>query len=101
MDNSACSEGQQNNPDISGVGVRISFYLQTIFLGACSTLQRHFKTYLILHPVLLIDRSWEDAPSALWTFIATSFGLTVAAIAQVRNQSLSFFQALQVSNLVW
>jgi hypothetical protein len=50
-------------------------------------------------PVLLVDRSWQDAPIALWTFIATSFGLTIAAIVQ--QEHLTLFQALQVSNLVW
>ena len=52
-------------------------------------------------PVLLVDRSWQDAPSALWTFIATSFGLTLAALVQATQNQLSLFQALQVSNLVW
>jgi hypothetical protein len=81
---SSCDQSQfAVNPDISGIGVRCSFYLQTFLL------------------VLLVDRSWEDAPSALWTFIATSFGLTVAALAQVTKNQLSLFQALQVSNLVW
>lgn len=75
--------GLSNNPDISGKGVRISFYLQTFLL------------------VLLVDRSWQDAPAALWTFISTSFGLTVAAVVQASFRQLSFFQALQVSNLVW
>lgn len=51
--------------------------------------------------VLLVTRSWEDAPGALWTFVTTSFGLTVAAIVQAKDQQLSLFQALQVSNLVW
>ncbi|CAL1695043.1 unnamed protein product [Somion occarium] len=76
-------KGQTVNPDISGIGVRLSFYLQNFCL------------------VLLVDRSWEDAPGALWTFTSTSFGLTVAAIIQARSGLLSFFQALQVSNLVW
>lgn len=73
----------QGNPDISGIGVRLSFYLQNFLL------------------VLLVDRSWEDAPSALWTFTSTSFGLTVAAIVQSQQAQLSFFQAIQVTNLVW
>jgi len=73
----------ENNADISGVGVRVSFYLQTFFL------------------VLLVDRSWQDAPSALWTFISTSFGLTIAAVIQASYEQLSLFQALQVANLVW
>ncbi|TDL28337.1 hypothetical protein BD410DRAFT_216204 [Rickenella mellea] len=79
---------QQSNPDISGVGIRISFYLQNFLL------------------VLLVNRSWEDAPNALWTFITTSFGLTIAAIAQAvsgssSNPKLSLYEAIQVSNLVW
>ncbi|KAK7695290.1 hypothetical protein QCA50_002480 [Cerrena zonata] len=78
-----CKQGQSVNPDISGIGVRLSFYLQNFLL------------------VLLVDRSWEDAPSALWTFTSTSCGLTIAAIVQARSGQLSFFQALQVSNLVW
>ncbi len=57
-----------------------------------------FLTVLL---VLLVDRSWEDAPIALWTFISTSFALTIAAIIQVGKGSLSLFEALQVSNLVW
>ncbi|KAJ7492475.1 hypothetical protein FB451DRAFT_534388 [Mycena latifolia] len=72
------------NPDISGIGVRVSFYLQTFLL------------------VILVDRSWQDAPIALWTFIATSFGLTIATIVQYRSGAqLTLFQGLQVSNLVW
>ncbi|KAL0951548.1 hypothetical protein HGRIS_008231 [Hohenbuehelia grisea] len=80
---SECTRAFDNNPDISGVGVRISFYLQTVLL------------------VLLVDRSWKDAPTALWSLIATSGGLQLAAIVQAKADNLSLFQALQVSNLVW
>uniref|UniRef100_A0A8H7Y7J4 Uncharacterized protein n=1 Tax=Psilocybe cubensis TaxID=181762 RepID=A0A8H7Y7J4_PSICU len=76
-----CIGYADTNPDIAGVGVRISFYLQAFLL------------------VLLVDRSWEDAPITLWTFIATSFGISLAAIIQ--REQLSFFQALQLSNLIW
>ena len=68
----------------------------SVLLWVISGLTRLFLYRLL---VLLVDRSWEDAPSALWTFIATSFGLTIAAI--VEREQLSLFQALQVSNLVW
>ncbi|KAJ7293726.1 hypothetical protein C8J57DRAFT_35968 [Mycena rebaudengoi] len=79
-----CSGYATTNPDISGIGVRVSFYLQTFLL------------------VLLVDRSWQDAPIALWTVIATSFGLTIATIVQHQSAAqLTLFQALQVSNLVW
>ncbi|KAJ3511384.1 hypothetical protein NLJ89_g4121 [Agrocybe chaxingu] len=94
-----CTNYAETNPDIAGVvrkapstsifrltgrtlqGVRVSFYLQAFFI------------------VLLVDRSWEDAPVALWTFIVISFGILLAAIIQ-RSQ-LSLFQALQLSNLIW
>ncbi|KAJ7170029.1 hypothetical protein C8R46DRAFT_1217640 [Mycena filopes] len=84
MDN--CVNYATTNPDIAGIGVRVSFYLQTFLL------------------VILVDRSWQDAPTALWTFIATSFGLTIATVVQSGAHSgaqLTLFQALQVSNLVW
>ncbi|THH02589.1 hypothetical protein EW026_g305 [Hermanssonia centrifuga] len=74
---------QSVNADISGIGVRLSFYLQNFLL------------------VILVDRSWQDAPGALWTFISTSFGLTIAAVVQARQGQLSFFQAVTVTNLVW
>ncbi|KAJ7446503.1 hypothetical protein B0H11DRAFT_381601 [Mycena galericulata] len=84
MSDTQCVNYAVTNPDISGIGVRVSFYLQTFLL------------------VILVDRSWQDAPIALWTFIATSFGLTIATIVQYRsNPPLTLFQGLQVSNLVW
>lgn len=94
-------KGQSSNPDISGIGVRLSFYLQNFLLGEVYRLCMLWCHILTLFVVLLVDRSWEDAPSALWTFTSTSCGLTIAAIVQARSQQLSFFQALQVSNLVW
>ncbi|KAL4267946.1 Vomeronasal type-1 receptor [Pleurotus pulmonarius] len=83
MASSDCVVAFDNNPDISGVGVRISFYLQTLLL------------------VILVNRSWEDAPSALYTLVATSAGLQIAALVQAKVGKLSLLQALQASNLVW
>ncbi|KAK7064105.1 ketopantoate reductase-like protein [Favolaschia claudopus] len=81
----SCDSYASTNPDIAGIGVRVSFYLQTFLL------------------VILVDRSWPDAPTALWTFIATSFGLTIATVVQYKSatEALTLYQALQVSNLVW
>ncbi|KAJ7225370.1 hypothetical protein GGX14DRAFT_556172 [Mycena pura] len=60
------------NPDIAGIGVRFAIHA----------------------PVF--------APIALWTFIATSFGLTIATIVQHQSDAqLTLYQGLQVSNLVW
>ncbi|KAE9398470.1 hypothetical protein BT96DRAFT_940126 [Gymnopus androsaceus JB14] len=74
--------------DISGLGVRV-------IAGSI------YKSSLSFSSVILVDRSWEEAPTALWTFIATNFGLTIAAIIQFKKQQLSLLEALQVSNLVW
>ncbi|THV07512.1 hypothetical protein K435DRAFT_259996 [Dendrothele bispora CBS 962.96] len=83
MSNNTNSQPECNivDEDIAGPGVRVSFYVQTFLL------------------VLLVDRSWQDAPVALWTFIATSFGLTLAAI--INRSELVLLEAMQVSNLVW
>ncbi|KAF5368564.1 hypothetical protein D9758_002240 [Tetrapyrgos nigripes] len=75
------AEANRVDSDISGPGVRASFYVQAFFL------------------VLLVDRSWQDAPVALYTFIAMSFGLTLAAM--INRETIVLLEALQVSNLVW
>jgi hypothetical protein len=61
-----------------------------------------------LPTVLLIALSSKESSSALWTLIATSLGLQIAAIIRYTptntgdpGDRLSLFQAIQVSNLVW
>ncbi|KAJ3984823.1 hypothetical protein F5890DRAFT_1243744 [Lentinula detonsa] len=76
------SSCRTSDSDISGIGVRSSFYLQSFLL------------------VILVDRS-TDASTSLWTFTAASFGLTIAAVIQYAKQQLTLLEALQVSNLVW
>ena len=51
-----------------------------------------FLEYSVLSPVLLVDRLWQGSPIALWTFIAPSFGLTIAAIVQNQHQQLTLFK---------
>ncbi|KAF8588164.1 hypothetical protein K439DRAFT_686237 [Ramaria rubella] len=77
------TQALQYNGDIAGLGVRLSFYFQNFIL------------------VLLVDRSYEDAESSLWTFIATSFGLTIAALVQVASNSLTLLEGILVSQLSW
>ncbi|KAJ7679021.1 hypothetical protein DFH06DRAFT_503576 [Mycena polygramma] len=67
------------NPDISGLGVRISFYVQTIALG----------------------RSLEEALNSVWTLLGTSFGLTVSALVTAGRAELPLYQAIIVTDLVW
>lgn len=93
--------GQAVNPDISGIGVRLSFYLQNFLLGETFAFDGLLELLLTNFAVILVDRSWQDATGALWTFITTSFGLTLSAMIQAKQGQLSLFQALTVGNLVW
>ncbi|KAJ7078009.1 hypothetical protein B0H15DRAFT_540215 [Mycena belliarum] len=88
---SSCFEA---NPDISGLGVRISFYVQTICL------------------VFLAGRSLDEALNSVWTLLGTSFGLTVSALVSaaqtgvdqngtVTPSSLPLYQAIIVTDLIW
>ncbi|KAJ7133333.1 hypothetical protein C8R44DRAFT_870739 [Mycena epipterygia] len=74
---------REANPDISGLGVRISFYLQTIAL------------------VFLAGRSLEEALNSVWTLMGTSFGLTVSALVTAVSNELPLYQAIIVTDLVW
>lgn len=51
--------------------------------------------------MFLIACSFKDASGSLWTLIATSVGLQIAALVQYGDCSLTLFQAVQVNNLVW
>ncbi|KAJ7061639.1 hypothetical protein C8F01DRAFT_1137988 [Mycena amicta] len=77
---STCLEA---NPDISGLGVRISFYLQTLAL------------------VLLTGRSLEEALSSVWTLLGTSFGLAISALVTATQNQLPLYQAIIVTDLIW
>ncbi|KAJ7923220.1 hypothetical protein B0H13DRAFT_2267160, partial [Mycena leptocephala] len=80
---SAIQQCLEANPDISGVGVRISFYVQTIIL------------------VFWAERSPEEALNSGWTLLGTSFALVASALwTAVRNQ-LPLYQAIIVTDLVW
>ena len=103
-----CTGGIPTNSDISGIGVRAAFYIQTAILGQSDCMEDQIYTmkgYLTLtgtlSPVLLVDRSIEDALGSLWTLISLSFGLTLAAISIIPDsqQPLNLLQAIIVSIL--
>ncbi|KAJ7241501.1 hypothetical protein B0H12DRAFT_1133580 [Mycena haematopus] len=71
------------NPDISGLGVRISFYVQTIAL------------------VLLTARSLDEALNSVWTLLGTSLGLTISALVTAAGNQLPLYQAVVVTDLIW
>jgi len=68
-----CKDYLHFDGDIAGIGVRLSFYLQTSFLGACLNAQMlniGYRTH-VLFAVWLVNQSSEEAEGSLWTFIAT------------------------------
>ena len=51
--------------------------------------------------VLLVSLSPADAIGAFWTLTSMSMGLMIAAVSAASKGELSFFNAIQVENLVW
>lgn len=86
----------QQNTDISGIGVRLSFYIQTFVLGQYLPSLSCTSTSQWTSQVLLVNRSSEEASGSLWTLISLSFGLTIAALAAVGSDSLTLYEAIQV-----
>ncbi|KAF8152821.1 hypothetical protein K438DRAFT_1863886 [Mycena galopus ATCC 62051] len=71
------------NPDITGLGVRISFYVQTIAL------------------VLLTARSLDEALNSVWTLLGTSLGLAISAFVTAVTNQLPLYQAVVATDLIW
>ncbi|KAJ7679563.1 hypothetical protein DFH06DRAFT_1166860 [Mycena polygramma] len=82
MDSSA-NQCLEANPDISGLGVRIAFYVQTLAL------------------VFLAGRSLEEALNSVWTLLGTSFGLTISGLVTAVRHQLPLYQAIILTDLVW
>ncbi|KAJ6508096.1 hypothetical protein DFH09DRAFT_1199344 [Mycena vulgaris] len=61
---STCPHSYSLNPDISGIGVRVSFYLQTLFLGCLSAR----------------SGSLDEISGALYTLMATNTAMAVTGL---------------------
>ncbi|KAJ7661689.1 hypothetical protein B0H17DRAFT_1094252 [Mycena rosella] len=74
------------NPDISGIGVRVSFYLQTIFLGCLSAR----------------SGSLDEISGALYTLMATNAAMAVTGLilGLKRTPEISFQDALVILYLL-
>ncbi|KAJ7202536.1 hypothetical protein GGX14DRAFT_462875 [Mycena pura] len=81
------SGGPPMNTDISGIGVRLSFYLQTVFLGCLSAR----------------STSPEEVTGALYTLLATNTGMAVTALILGFKSmpEISFHDALVVFYLLY
>jgi len=74
------------NTDISGIGVRISFYLQTLFLGCLSAR----------------SRSLDEVTGSLYTLVATNVAMAVSSLilGLKPEPEISFHDALVVFYLL-
>ncbi|PPQ96480.1 hypothetical protein CVT26_010474 [Gymnopilus dilepis] len=70
--------GISSNPDISGPGVRIALYLQSLL------------------SVLLVRFSPDDAPGAYWSMTSTAFSLIVSAIVTSAKGEISLLDGIVV-----
>ncbi|KAJ7613166.1 hypothetical protein FB45DRAFT_273496 [Roridomyces roridus] len=82
-----CIGGPPLNTDVSGIGVRISFYLQTVFLTCLS----------------LRSDSSEAITGALYTLLATNTAMAVAALilGLKPRPDISFHDALVITYLLF
>ncbi|KAJ7268578.1 hypothetical protein C8J57DRAFT_1325606 [Mycena rebaudengoi] len=81
------SGGPAMNTDISGIGVRVSFYLQTLFLSCLSAR----------------SGSQNEITGALYTLLATNTAMAVAALilGLKPNPEISFHDAIVVFYLLY
>ncbi|KAJ3557932.1 hypothetical protein NM688_g1206 [Phlebia brevispora] len=74
-----CDAFFTQDTDISGIGVRVAFYLQSIIL------------------LMLVSLAPEEAPGVFWTLTSMVSGLMIVACISAVNGSLSFYNANIVS----
>ncbi|KAF9531078.1 hypothetical protein CPB83DRAFT_849293 [Crepidotus variabilis] len=72
-----CS-GISSNPDISGPGVRVALYLQSLL------------------SVVLVRFSPQDAPGAYWSMTSTAFSLIISSIVTSAQGQISLLDAIVV-----
>ena len=81
--NSSCPNGggPPLNNDISGIGVRVSFYIQTLLLGALSTPFSMFHSKASPSAILCTrSGSLDEIMSAMYTLISTNMAIAVTAL---------------------
>lgn len=75
--------GPPLNLDVSGIGVRISFYLQTLFLGEYCSLyapSQRALTSSILACLSARSGSLDEITGTLYTLIATNMAMAVTSL---------------------
>jgi hypothetical protein len=81
------------NPDVSGIGVRVSFYLQSVLLCA-SPAARFTHRRDPIFPAVLAARSAsaDEITDALSTLIVTNLAMCVTTMVQALENDLTLYE---------
>jgi len=97
MDNTGCAQGIPSNPDIAGIGVRISIYLQVVLSFVPTILALFLRDGELCFE---IERFQSLVASGIAMF-GTVLALIVSALIQASTGQLTVYHALIVLNLSW
>lgn len=87
--------------DITGIGVRLAFYLQTLNIGRSDN---PGPLSWLMNPAVVqmfLSHQPDDLFNAFLTLTSMNVGLMLASIVSASRNQLSFFNAIHVQNLVW
>ena len=99
-----CVEYFTQNTNLTGLGIRISIYAQTVILGKrriTRVLSRAHTALLRASTVTQVVLSPEKCTVALTVLGSTTLGLLVAGVVAVTQRQLSWYNAIAVENLIW
>ena len=99
-----CVEYFTQNTNLTGLGIRISIYAQTVILGKRRinrVLSRAHTALLRASTVTQVVLSPEKCTVALTVLGSTTLGLLVAGVVAVTQRQLSWYNAIAVENLIW
>ena len=101
VDLAVCQEFFTQNTDITGIGVRVAFYLQATVVGACPRASLVRALTGLRLPVFQALLQPDDIGGSFWTLSAMALGLMIAGVVSAARVQLSFFNAIAIANLVW
>lgn len=82
-DGPACNAGFEPNPDVSGIGVRTSFYAQAVLLGVFTSLKISWICSLMANETALLaarSNNQNEITDALTTLIVTNLAICVTTL---------------------
>ena len=96
-----CVEYFTQNTNLTGLGIRISIYAQTVILGERRITRVFVTRSRCASIVTQVVLSPEKCTVALTVLGSTTLGLLVAGVVAVTQRQLSWYNAIAVENLIW